>query len=145
MSLRILEESMFPWRAQAFVVKGHKRRLVIDHSGTVNLFTDRSAYPFPDLEQLLNQAASYRYFSKIDLKSAYHQIPIRVEERPFTAFQVGTKLYKFTRLPFGITNAVPAFQRVMDSFIERNEVKGAEAYVDDIYIGGETQPNTIKI
>ena len=118
-------------------VKGHKGRVVIDYSETVNLFTDLDAYPFPDVEQLLNQAASYRYFSKLDFKFVYHQIPIRVKDRPFTAFQVGKKLYQFT--PFGITNVVPAFQRIMDSFIERNKLKVAEAYLDDIYIGGETQ------
>ena len=130
---------------RAFVVKGHKRRMVIDSSETVNFFTDLDTYPFPDIEQLLNKAASYRYFSKTDLKSAYHQIPIHVEDRPFTAFQVGKKLYQCNRLPFGKTNAVPAFQRIMDSFIGRNKLKGAGAYVDDIYIGGETKPNTIKI
>ena len=130
MSLGIIEESVPPWRAQAFVVKGHKRRMVIDYSETVNLFTDLDAYPFPYVEQLLNQAASYRYFSKMLLKSAYHQISYRIEDRPFTTFQKGWKLYQFTRLPLGITYTVPAFQRIMDSFIERNKLKGAEAYLD---------------
>ena len=134
----IIEESVSAWRAQAFVVHGHKRRMVIDYSQTVNLFTATDAYPFPDVESILNRAASYKYFSKIDLKSAYHQIPIREEDRKFTAFQARGKLYQFTRIPFGVTNAVPAFQRIMDNFIERNHLKGTEPFLDDIYVGGRT-------
>ena len=140
LDLGIIELSVSPWRAQAFVVKGSsKKRIVIDYSETVNLYTDVDAYPFPDVESMLTRAAAFHYFSKIDLKSAYHQIPLRSDDKPFTAFEVGGRLYQFTRLPFGVTNAVPAFQRIMDSFIERNQLRCAEPYLDDVYIGGITK------
>ena len=140
LDLGIIELSVSPWRAQAFVVKGpSKKRMVIDNSETVNLYTDVDAYPFPDVESMLTRAAAFHYFSKIDMKSAYHQIPLRSDDKPFTAFEVGGRLYQFTRLRFGVTNAVPAFQRIMDSFIERNQLRCAEPYLDDVYIGGITK------
>ena len=88
--------------------------MVVDYSQTINLYTEVDAYPFPDIEDLILKASDNSIFSKLDLKSAYHQIPLRIEDRPMTAFEVDCKLYQFPRLPFGGTNAVPAFQRIVD-------------------------------
>ena len=135
----IIEQSTSCWRSQAFVVHGQKDRMVIDYSETVNRFTSLDAYPFPDMEALLNKAAEFHFFSKIDLKSAYHQIPIKDGDRKFTAFAVGGRLYQFTRLPFGLTNAVPAFQRKIDDFVDRNQLCCAFPFLDDVIIGGKTR------
>ena len=121
-----------------FVVHKPKDSMVIDYSETVNRFMSLDAYPFPDKEQLLDNAAKYHVFSKIDLKSAYHQVPLRPEDKKFTAFQVSVKLYQFTRLPFGATNAVAAFQRIMDDFVARNKLRGVFPYMDDVIVGGAT-------
>ena len=131
----IVEESCSPWRAQAFVVSGHKKRMVVDYSQTINLYTEVDAYPFPDIDLIL-KAADNSVFSKLDLKSAYHQIPLRIEDRPMTKFEVDGKLYQFTRLPFGVTNAVPAFQRIMDSFVDKHALERTHSYLDDVIIGG---------
>lgn len=88
---------------------------------------------------MLNRIAENKYFSKIDLKSAYHQVPLAKEDRPFTAFEVNGELFQFTRLPFGVTNAVPCFTRIIRQFIEKHKLKKAEAYLDDVMIGGTTQ------
>lgn len=115
----IIEMSNSPWRAQVVVVKdGSKKRLAIDYSQTINKFTLVDAYPLPKIQQLVNEIAQFRVFSTIDLCSAYHQIPIKEEDKPFTAFESCGKLFQFTRLPFGVTNGVACFQRVMDSFIK---------------------------
>ena len=53
-----------------------------------------------------------------------------------TAFQVDGKLYQFTRLPFGVTNAVPAFQRNMDSFVDKHALERTRPYLEDVIIGG---------
>ena len=137
--LGIIEEAHSPWRAQAFVVKGRKPRMVIDYSQTINTFTEVDAYPFPNIEDLLLKASENCYFSKLDLKSAYHQVPLLSKDRPLTAFEVDGRLYQFTRLPFGVTNAVPAFQRIMDKFVQSNQLNGALPYLDDVIIGGKTQ------
>jgi len=59
----------------------------------------------------VNALAKYNVLSTIDLRSAYHQIPIAEKDRSLTAFEAGAKLSEFTRIPFGVTNGVPAFQR----------------------------------
>lgn len=135
----IIEKSNSPWRAQAFVVRDNKPRMVIDYSETINLFTQLDAYPFTTVETTLNGIAENHYFSRIDLKSAYHQVPIKLEDRPFTAFQAGGGLYQFSRLAFGLTNAVPAFQRIMDEFVRNNGLKKTFPYLDDITICGTTR------
>ncbi|XP_075256708.1 uncharacterized protein LOC142349181 [Convolutriloba macropyga] len=78
----IITVSTSPWRAQAFVNRDHKPRMVIDYSETVNRYTSKDAFPFPDMQELLDKAAQNTVFSKIDLKSAYHQVPIKEEDRP---------------------------------------------------------------
>ena len=112
--------------------------MVIDYSETVNKFTDFDAYPFPDVDSIVNRAAENNYFSKIDLKSAYHQIPLKEDDQPFTAFEVAGNLYQFKRMPFGITNAVPTFQRIMDQIISANKLEKTYAYLDDVIVCGET-------
>ena len=63
--------------------------MVIDYSDTINKYADHvDAYPIPRIEDILNKAAYLRYFSKISLRSAYHQIPLNVEDRQDTAFEV---------------------------------------------------------
>ena len=79
------------------------------------------------------------FFSKIDLKSAYHEVPIKLEDRPFSAFQAGGGLYQFRRLAFGLTNAVPAFQRIMEEFVQNYKLKKTFPYLDDITICGTTK------
>ena len=75
----------------------------------------------------------------MDLKSAYHQIALHPDDKEFTAFQGNGKLYQFTRLPFGLTNAVSAFQRVMDNIILKHKLNGVVAYLDDVIIVGKTK------
>ena len=63
-----------PWRAQVVVArnpKSDKARMVVDYSQTVNRFTLLDAYPLPNIEELVNKVAGYRYYSSIDLSSAY--------------------------------------------------------------------------
>ena len=137
----IVEPSHSPWRAQPLVTKDlrHKRRLVIDYSQTVNKYTNLDAYPLPRIEDIINEVAKGKYFSTVDLKSAYHQVPLHADDRPFTAFAAGGSLYQFCRLPFGITNGVAAFQRFIDDFISKYHLRGTVAYLDDVTIYGETK------
>ncbi|KRX86343.1 Retrovirus-related Pol polyprotein from transposon gypsy [Trichinella pseudospiralis] len=134
----IIEASISPWRAQVVVLKDERRkkRLVVDYSATINRFTLLDAYPLPKIDSLVQTIAKYRVFSTIDLKSAYHQIPIVNEERLYTAFEADGSLYQFTRIPFGVTNGVACFQRVINSFIEKEKLKGVVAYLDDVTVCG---------
>jgi len=137
----IIEESASPWRAQVLVTKNtnHKRRMVIDYSSTINRFTQLDAYPIPNVEEVISEIANYSHFSTIDLKSAYHQVPICAEDRPYTAFEACGRLYQFTRLPFGVTNGVPAFQKFIDRILDVEKLQGVRCYIDDITVGGRSK------
>ena len=135
----IIEKSNSPWRAQVFVVNGRKRRMVIDYSQTINRFTHLDAYPLPRVESIVERVSKHSVFSTIDLRSAYHQIPILDAEKPFTAFEACGKLYQFRRIPFGVTNGVPCFQKTIDAVIEAENLEGTYPYLDDVTVCGRDQ------
>lgn len=137
----IIQPSNSPWRAQVLVTSSpnHKKRMVIDYSLTVNKFTELDAYPLPRIDDIINKVSQYQVFSTIDLKSAYHQIPIVKQDRKYTAFEACGNLYQFCRIPFGVTNGVSAFQRVMDSLIRTENLQGTFAYLDDVTVCGKDQ------
>ena len=88
----IIEPSVSPWWAQALVSKqeNHKNRMVIDYSETINRFTELDAYPMPNTVKMINDISKYKYFTTLDLKSAYHQVPIK--------FQLRRKIVNIQRL-----------------------------------------------
>ena len=133
----IIEPSNSPWRAQVVVTKdeNHRKRLAIDYLETINRFTLLDGYPLPRIDDMVNKIAQYQVFSSIDLRSAYHQLPIKDEDEPYTAFESDGSLYQFTRVPFGVTNGVACFQRIMDAFIEEN-LDATFAYLDNVTICG---------
>ena len=101
----IIEPSKSPWRVQVMATKdeNHKKRMAIDYSQRINKFTLLDAFPLPRSDELVNQIAQYRVFSAIDLRSAYHQVPLKNDDKPYTPFETRGCLYQFTRLPFGVT------------------------------------------
>ncbi|XP_059045822.1 uncharacterized protein LOC131841533 [Achroia grisella] len=138
---KIIEPSQSPWRAQVLVTSSehHKKRMVIDYSQTINRFTLLDAYPLPSIEDVIAKVSKHKIFSKIDLKSAYHQVPILESEKSYTAFEAGGNLYQFRRIPFGVTNGVAAFQRAINNIIKSEQLEGVYAYLDDITICGINQ------
>ena len=138
----VIRPSVSPWRAQPFVTKDdgtHKRRMVVDYSDTINLFTELDAYPMPNVLEMVEKISQYKYFATFDLKSAYHQIPIKEEDMKYTAFEVDGQLWEFTRIPFGVTNGVSAFQRTIDKVIETEQLQDTFAFVDNVTVCGTTQ------
>jgi len=71
------------------------------------------------MQTVANIVAQYHWFSSLDLKSAYDQVPILPEERLFTAFEADGQLYQFKRIHFGLKNAVPCFQRVVNEIMPK--------------------------
>lgn len=137
----IIEPSGSPWRAQVLVTKDerHKKRMVVDYSQTINRFTQLDAYPLPRIHEMVEKIAQYHVYTTLDLKSAYHQVPIREDEKQYTGFEADQKLYQFTRIPFGVTNGVAAFQRTIDNIITENNLSGTFAYVDNVTVCGMNQ------
>ena len=137
----IIEPSNSPWRAQVLVTKDehHKKRMVIDYSRTINKYTYLDAYPLPRMDTMAFEVSRCRYFSAFDLKSAYHQILIPEEERPFTAFEADGGLYQSTRVPFGVTNGPSSFQRTFSALVRKHCLNGVWVYLDNVTIGGLTK------
>ena len=118
--------------------ENHKR-LAIDYSQTINRFTLLDAFPLPRISDMVNKIAQYRVFSTIDLRSAYHQVPLKDKDKPYTAFEARGNLYQFTCLPFGVTNGVACFQREMMKFVDENDLEASFPYLDNVTICGKDQ------
>ena len=137
-----IKPSNSPWRAQVVVVRDNekrRKRMTVDYSQTINKYSLVDAYPLPRIDDQVNEISKNRIFSTIDLKEAYHQIPLREEEQLYTVFEADGRLYQFTVLPNGVNNGVPCFQREMDKFVERNELQKTYPYLDNLTICGADQ------
>ena len=137
----VIEPRNSPWRAQVVGARNenHKKRMVIDYLQTINRFTLLDAYPLPRIDNTINAIAQYQVFSTIDIRSAYHQVSIKETDKPYTAFQTGNALYQFTRIPFGVTNGVACFQRIMTDIIAEEKLQGTITYLDNVTICGKYQ------
>ena len=93
----------------------------------------------PKIDEQINEIATNNVFSTIDLKEAYHQIPLSDSDKGYTAFEVAGQLWQFNRMPFGIKNGVACFQRLMDEFIAEEELSKTYAYLDNITVYRKTQ------
>ena len=87
-------------------------KLCVDYR-LLNNKTIKDAYPIPRVDDSLEALGGANIFSSLDLKSAYHQIKILKEDQCKTAFSSPCGLYEFTRMLFGLTNALATFQRVI--------------------------------
>ncbi|GBG59795.1 hypothetical protein CBR_g54898 [Chara braunii] len=113
--------------------KGGTLRMCIDYRG-LNAITMKNAEPLPRIDDLLDRVQGCKYYSKIDLKSDYHQIAIRPEDRHKTAFQTRYGLYEFVVMPFGLCNAPGTFQHAMNRIFHDYLDKFVVVYLYDILI-----------
>ena len=112
---------------------------MVDYSQTINMFTELDAYPLPNMDDVVSKLALYSVFSAFDLRSAFHQVKLREEDKIYTAFQAGQRLFQFTRVPFGLRNSSAVFQRIMDDLVQKYQLEGVVTYIDNVYVGGATQ------
>jgi hypothetical protein len=119
-------------------------RLCIDYRG-VNRKTIKDAHSLPRMEDTLDCLSGARFFTKLDLRSAYWQCAVNESDKPKTAFNLGPLgFYEFNRLPFGLTNACSTFQRLMERCMGELHLKECLIYLDDIIIFSKTEDEHIK-
>lgn len=106
-------------------------RLCIDYRA-INAVTRRNTHPLPRIDECLERLGGAKYFSSIDLKSGYHQVRIRADDVLKTAFNTRHGSFEFLVLPFGLTNAPPTFQRMMNSIMGDFLDEFVLVYLDDI-------------
>ena len=109
-----MKPSTSPWGALVLFAKkkGKTLRLCIDNR-RLNRATIKNRYPLPRIDDLFDQLRGAQVYSKIDLRTGYHQLRVRDTDIPKTAFRTRYGHYEFTVTPFGLTNAPAAFMDLM--------------------------------
>ena len=135
-----IRPSTSPWGAPVLFAKkkGKTLRLCIDYR-QLNMVMIQNRYPLPRIDDLFDQLRGARVYSKIDLRTGYHQLRVRETDIPKTAFRTRYGHFEFTVMPFGLTNALAVFMdlmhRVFQSYLDQFVV----VFVDDILIYSQSE------
>jgi hypothetical protein len=113
--------------------KDKELRLCVDYR-PLNAVTIKNKYPLPRIDILFDQLAGAQVFSKIDLRSGYHQIKICAEDTPKTAFTTRYVLFEYLVMSFVLMNAPTHFMYLMNSVFMLELDKFVVAFIDDILI-----------
>jgi hypothetical protein len=134
-----IRPSTLPWAAPVlFVKKDGTRRMCLDYQA-LNEVTIKNKYPLPRIEDLFDQLRGASVFSKIDLRSGYHQLRIRPSDILKTTFITMYGLYEFTVMSFGLTNAPALFMNLMNSVLMDYLDKFVVVFIDDIMIYSQSE------
>lgn len=140
-----LQASTSPYGSMALVVKKKDGtpRVVIDYRA-LNEITVKNKYPLPLMDELFDRVHGAKFFSIIDLRSGFHQISIRPEDREKTAFRTRFGSYEYTVLPMGLCNAPGTFMQLMNDTFRDLLDRSVLAFLDDVLIFSRTREEHIQ-
>ncbi|GJX59210.1 putative reverse transcriptase domain-containing protein [Tanacetum coccineum] len=110
----------------------------------LNKFTVKNRYPLPRIDDLFDQLQGLQFFSKIDLRSGYHQLRVHEDDIPKTAFRTCYGYFDFTVMPFGLTNAPAVFMDLINRVCRPYLGKFVIDFIDDILIYFKTQEEHVE-
>ena len=131
----LVRKSYSPFAAPALLVAKHDGswRMIVDYK-KLNNMTIKDNHPLPNMEQTIQRlGGGYKFFSKLDMKSGFWQIPIKEEDKHKTAFTTADGLYEWNVLAQDLKNSPPSFQRVMADILSSSR-QFSLVYIDDIVI-----------
>ncbi|KAI4293213.1 hypothetical protein PAPHI01_2487 [Pancytospora philotis] len=136
----IIRNSKSEWSSNIVPVKKKdgSLRLCVDYR-PLNGATSKDEYPLPRIDWILDKLGKARFFSSLDATSGYHQIRVAEQDKKKTAFRFKGGFYEYNRMPFGLCNAPPTFQRIMDTIFQREYGLFVIPYLDDIIVFSETK------
>ncbi|GKE70662.1 putative reverse transcriptase domain-containing protein, partial [Tanacetum coccineum] len=137
---RFIRPSSSPWGAPVLFVKKKDVSfwMCIDYR-ELNKLTVKNRYPLPRIDDLFNQLQGSSVYSKIDLRYGYHQLRVRDEDIPKTAFRTRYGHYEFQVMPFGLSNAPAVFMDLMNRVCRPYLDKFMIVFIDDILIYSKTK------
>ena len=140
-----LQASTSPYGSMALVVlkKDGTPRVVIDYRA-INEITIKNKYPLPLMDELFDRVVNAKWFTKIDLRSGFHQIAIRPEDREKTAFRTRYGSFEYTVLPMGLCNAPGTFMQLMNETFADMMDKSVLCFLDDILIYSRTEEEHLQ-
>ena len=147
---KIIEPSSDSYYSHAFLVpkpNSNKWRLVLDFKNVNGATTNFYKWPLPDIKEMLNRVGDSRpeFFAVFDLTSGYYQAPIDEESREFTAFMTRHGVYRWLRLPMGLTGAGSYFQQSLVTQVLHGLMhNGCELFLDDCMIHANTHEQYLK-
>jgi hypothetical protein len=135
-----IRRSVSPWGAPVLFVKKKDGtlRLCVDHR-QLNKMTFKNKYPLPRINDLFDQVGGAKIFSKLDLRSVYHQVRIKHQDINKTAFRTRYGHYEFVVIPFRLTNALATFMCLMNSIFSQYLDKFIVVFIDDILVYSKTK------
>jgi hypothetical protein len=136
----LIRSSSSPWGCPAIFVKkkDESLRMCVDYR-PLNAVTIKNKYPLPCIDILFDQLSKAKVFSKIDLRSGYHQIKIRPEDIPKTAFSTRYGLFEYLVMSFGLTNAPAHFMYLMNSVFMPKLDRFVVVFIDDILVYSQNE------
>ncbi|GJY97029.1 putative nucleotidyltransferase, ribonuclease H [Tanacetum coccineum] len=140
-----IRPSSSPWGAPVLFVKKKDGsfRMCTDYR-ELNKLTVKNRYPLPRIDDLFDQLQGSQFFSKIDLRSGYHQLRVHEDDIPKIAFRTRYGHFEFTIMPFGLTNAPAVFMDLMNRVCRPYLDKFVIVFIDDILIYSKTQEEHVE-